>query len=50
MSHRTLAEIVRKLVHDGNHVDLKDDADALVEAEKAPEKAPEEDTANADEA
>jgi hypothetical protein len=26
---RTLAEIVRELVHSGNHVDLKADADAL---------------------
>jgi hypothetical protein len=39
---RSLAEIVRELVHSGNHVDLKDDADALVTTEKAPEK--EEDT------
>jgi hypothetical protein len=35
---RTLVEIVRELVHAGNHVDLKDDADALVATEKAPEK------------
>jgi hypothetical protein len=31
---KTLAEIVRALVHAGNHVDLKDDADALVNADK----------------
>jgi hypothetical protein len=35
---RSLAEIVRELVHAGNHIDLKADADALVETEKAPEK------------
>jgi hypothetical protein len=34
---RTLAEIVRDLVHSGNHVDLKADADALVATEKVPE-------------
>jgi hypothetical protein len=46
MSHRSLAEIVRELVHAGNHVDLKDDADALVNTEKAPE----EEADNADQA
>jgi hypothetical protein len=40
---RTLAEIVRELVHSGNHVDLKEDADALV---NTPEK---EDTPDAEE-
>jgi hypothetical protein len=39
---RTIAEIVRELVHAGNHVDLKDDADALVTSEKPAET--EEDT------
>jgi hypothetical protein len=43
---RSLAEIVRDLVHAGNHVDLKDDADALVNSEKAPE----EEADNADQA
>jgi hypothetical protein len=35
---RSIAEIVHSLVHAGNHVDLMDDADALVNDEKAPEK------------
>ena len=43
---RTLAEIVRDLVHSGNHVDLKADADALVATEKGTEK---EDTPDAEE-
>jgi len=43
---RSLAEIVRELVHSGNHVDLKADADAL--AAETTEKAPE--TEDADDA
>lgn len=43
---RTLTEIVRDLVHNGNHVDLKADADALVATEKGTEK---EDTPDAEE-
>jgi hypothetical protein len=48
---RTLNEIVHALVHSGNHVDLMDDADALVapveDTDKDAEKAPEEETTDA---
>jgi hypothetical protein len=41
---RTLAEVVHALVHSGNHVDLMDDADALVTPEKDADADTEKDT------
>jgi hypothetical protein len=45
---RTLAEVVHALVHSGNHVDLMDDADALVTPEKDADADAEKDTEKED--
>jgi|HubBroStandDraft_6_1064221.scaffolds.fasta_scaffold1910093_2 hypothetical protein len=45
---RTIAEVVHALVHSGNHVDLMDDADALVTPEKDADADAEKDTEKED--